>query len=563
MANKSMTKNRKNRYSALMLNLVYKCLLLVSVCCGSANILAAQGTTNQLLIEYRGTALQVSQSVQSASVFSTGESSGQRRSLGGNRYVIQLPREMTLAEAELFAQDMLQDSQVISAIPNKRFQAAFIPNDPDFFAQWNLIDGADDLDPDNLPVQTWGINAKEAWDITTGSGDIVVAVLDSGILPHADINPNRILPGYDFISDPEIENDSQPGRDSDPVDPGTAVFAGECGVGEPSQRDSWHGLLVTSMIIAEANNHNFITGIDHQAKVLPVRVLGKCGGLVSDINDAIRWAAGLSIPGVPANPTPANVINLSFSGLGACSRPEQAAINDAVLAGAVVVTAAGNSGDNSNLYSPANCNNIIAVGASRRDGGVTTYTNIGTVTDISAPGGDSDSTTMELPDGQGGVETVTNRTGRLIGLTNNNSFERIEGTSFSSAQVSAAASLLLAVKPSLKPWEIEAVLQITSRPFPANVVTLCPDRLDACYSACTVQTCGSGILNIKNAVEFVAAEDAVIPSVQPIFDLGNGGGGGGCVLRYQQESGVIGLSGLLLPLLFLMRRGTANKLKAS
>ena len=93
------------------------------------------------------------------------------------------------------------------------------------------------------------------------------------------LTPNRILPGYDFISDPEIENDSQPGRDSDPVDPGTAVFAGECGVGEPSQRDSWHGLLVTSMIIAEANNHNFITGIDHQAKVLPVRVLGKCGGL--------------------------------------------------------------------------------------------------------------------------------------------------------------------------------------------------------------------------------------------------------------------------------------------
>jgi serine protease len=128
---------------------------------------------------------------------------------------------------------------------------------------------------------------------------------------------------------------------------------------------------------ATSDNASGIAGIDFAARILPVRVLGKCGGLVSDIIDAIRWAAGLPVSGVPVNNNPAQVINLSLAGPGACSSAEQLAINDAVNAGAVVVVAAGNEGLNVKNYSPASCKNVVTVGAVARDGGITTYMNRG------------------------------------------------------------------------------------------------------------------------------------------------------------------------------------------
>src|SRR5690606_29042470 len=147
--------------------------------------------------------------------------------------------------------------------------------------------------------------ASAAWDLQRGSSSVVVAVLDTGILPHEDLAPARILPGYDFYSDLAHDNDGEPGWDADPRDPGDAVVADECGTGTPAENSSWHGLAVSGIVMASADNGLGIAGVDHGARLLPVRVFGKCGAWVSDLFDAMRWAAGLTVAGVPANPNPA------------------------------------------------------------------------------------------------------------------------------------------------------------------------------------------------------------------------------------------------------------------
>lgn len=182
-----------------------------------------------------------------------------------------------------------------------------VPNDPQYTNQWHY-------------KGTYGIDAPAAWDIITGSTDIVVAVIDTGICNHADL-AGRYLPGYDFVSDVLVANDGG-GRDGDASDPGDWITAAEDGSGYfagcGASDSSWHGTHVAGTIGAASNNNFGVAGINWVSKILPVRVLGKCGGNTSDIIDGMRWAAGLTVAGVPANPYPAKVLNMSLGGSGAC-----------------------------------------------------------------------------------------------------------------------------------------------------------------------------------------------------------------------------------------------------
>src|SRR5690606_25372148 len=193
-------------------------------------------------------------------------------------------------------------------------------------------------------------------DVTDGSG-VVVAVLDTGITNHSDLNAN-ILPGYDFISDTTVAGDGN-GRDSNPADPGD--YSG-------GSNSSWHGTHVTGTIAAVTNNNSGVAGVAPKAKVVPVRVLGRGGGYLSDIADGLIWASGGSVSGVPSNPYPAEVINMSLGGSGSCSSTYQNAINSAVGRGTTVVVAAGNSNADTVNYNPGNCNNVIAVASTTRSG---------------------------------------------------------------------------------------------------------------------------------------------------------------------------------------------------
>ncbi len=368
---------------------------------------------------------------------------------------------------------------VVYAQPNYLYRPLQTnPNDPGFAQQWHYQQNG--AASGNSPG---GISLPNVWDTNKGNRAVVVAVLDTGILSrHPDIvgSPNLIR-GYDMISDPFVANDGG-GRDDDPEDPGDGVAAGECGPGRPSRVSSWHGSHVAGTIgVGNSNNMVGVSGINWNARIMPVRVLGKCGGSTSDIIDAIRWAAGLPVPGVVNNGTPARVINMSLGGaqpcLGVGGDPAmQSAINDAVKANATVVVAAGNEATDASQASPAGCDNVITVAASDYRGHfVSRYSNFGSKVEIMAPGGDMqrDDNRDKQPDG---VLSLTQG-----GYAFNN------GTSMAAPHVAGVAALLVACDSKLTPAEILKRIQVTAIRRGQN-------------EGCPAGHCGAGLLNAKVAI---------------------------------------------------------------
>ncbi len=489
-----------------MINKINQVFLVLLLCVGvlaAPATVAGRGATNQLILRMADDGMRRIQSVQEQQMApdlrlpdGTPLRYIRRLSGDGNEVVVRLPAAVGAEAATELARQMAAKPEILSAEVDGYRYPALVPNDPgylglppNFLNQWNLFEDAG------------GIRMQAAWDTTTGSSAVIIALLDTGILPHRDLNAARIEAGYDFISDPDTANDGD-GRDPNPTDAGDAVVADECGQGSSAANSSWHGLTVAGIMVAESDNDLDIAGIDFFAHVLPVRVLGKCGGLVSDIVDAIRWSVGLHIAGVPDNPSPARVLNLSLSGPGDCSSSEQRAINDAVNAGAVVVVAAGNEGEDVATQSPANCDNVIVVGATNRAGSRTSYSNFGEQLDLSAPGGESGDGILTLSNN--GIKNAGND---IVGV--------VIGTSYTTAQVSAIASMMFSLDAVLTPDMVEDLLRRTTRAFP-----------DA---SCNTNNCGSGILDALAAF-FGALDPAPILGAKANTGESSdgGGGGGGC-----------------------------------
>ena len=387
--------------------------------------------------------------------------------------------------------------RLVAAPPLAAPLADVTPDDPRFDDQWHYR-----YDPG---VEE-GLNLVPAWGITTGAANTVVAVIDTGYRPHGDMG-GRFLPGHDFITNVATANDGD-ARDNDPADPGDWVGTNECAGGNSASNSSWHGTHVAGTIAANSNNGSAVAGVNWLAKVVPVRVLGKCGGSLSDIIDATRWAAGLPVPGAPANANPADVVNLSLGGGGACSVFFQNAFNDLAAAGVVSVVAAGNHGVNAINVTPANCNNIITVAATSKTGDQTYYTNFGAVVEIAAPGGE-----QFFANDPDGVLSTLNAGTNGPGADN---LVYYQGTSMAAPHVAGLVSLLLAEQPDLTPAEVLTILQDTARDFPAG-------------SGCTPAKCGAGIADAFAALsalspELVApvltapADGATIATDEPLLD---------------------------------------------
>ncbi|MFC2359255.1 MAG: S8 family peptidase [Actinomyces dentalis] len=341
------------------------------------------------------------------------------------------------------------------------------PNDKYFSRQWGLTS------------DSHGINATGAWSRSTGK-DVTVAVIDSGILPaHPDLE-NNLLPGYDFISDPWISRDDD-GRDADPSDNGDSADADICYQGSEARPSSWHGSHVAGIIAASTNNERGVAGVAPNARILPVRALGRCGGTSTDIIDALTWASGGHVNGVPDNDNPAQVINMSLGGTGTCPAFYQKAIDAAVERGSLIVTAAGNEDVDAGGVAPAGCQNVITVGATSSTGARSFYSNYGSVVDVSAPGGD--------PNTDDGIASTVDRSETT---PQEPAYGYMMGTSQAAPHVAGTIALLRAIKPTLTTEEATALLQNTSTPL----------------SNCDRDSCGTGIINATAAVDELAKQGA-------------------------------------------------------
>jgi serine protease len=449
--------------------------LLGLVACLSTSVFAADaGFTDRIIVKYRAvpaTAAAQTQQLRGVDLPAArhGVSLARVRATALGSQVLRVDRKLSIAEATQLAADIAaSDPNVEYAEPDRLMRRMFTPNDTRYNEQWHYFEA------------TGGINAPAAWDKATGTG-VVVAVLDTGYRPHADLDAN-ILQGYDFISDAFVGNDGN-ARDNDARDPGDWIDPGECGPGDPAtfEASSWHGTHVAGTIAAVTHNSNGVAGVAFNAKVVPARVLGKCGGYTSDIADAIVWASGGSVSGVPANANPAKVINLSLGGGGSCGTTTQNAINSARSRGAAVIVAAGNSNANAGNFSPANCSGVVTVAATGRNGGKASYSNFGATVEVAAPGG------------SGGANSVlsTLNAGTTIPAADN--YALYNGTSMATPHVAGVTALMFQAKPSLTPDEVTSILQSTARPFPASC-----------------SQCGAGIVNASAAV------DAALGTVPPV-----------------------------------------------
>ena len=438
---------------------------------------------------------------------------------------VQVVRADGMEAAEL-ARRLAAHPDVAYAVPNGRKQRVAAPNDPLYPASaterrsngTGLQDGPASGQwylraPDATVRSAIGIEA--AWARTRGSAGVVVAVLDTGVrLDHPDL-ATRLLPGYDFVTNATVANDGN-GRDADPSDPGDWVTSSEAGqapfTGCSASSSSWHGTATSSLIGAATDDANGMAGAAPGVRVLPVRVLGKCFGTDDDIIAGMRWSAGLPVDGVPLNPNPAKVLNLSLGGGGGCGAAYQAAVDEVTAAGVLVVAAAGNSvGGSVNV--PANCRGVVGVVALRHVGSKVGFSDMGPEISIAAPGGNCINVTPGTPCLYPILAASNSGARGPVASIWTDSYDITVGTSFSSPLVAAVAGLMVSQRPGITPAQMTAAMKSTARPFPTTGADNGPDDptpvpsctnlslagpSGQCY--CTTGLCGAGMLDAGAAV---------------------------------------------------------------
>jgi serine protease len=400
------------------------------------------------------------------------------------------------------------DPQVEYAEPDQRRHAHATPDDPLFSAQWYMQN-----------TQASAVDALGAWGLTTGSTGVVIADLDTGVrFDHPDLrnaSANRLLPGYTMIGPDSqgtflVANDGD-GRDPDASDPGDWVSSSDTKnpmfAGCKVSNSSWHGTRVAGILGAITNNQTGMAGMAWSGWILPVRVLGKCGGYDSDILAAMAWAAGMHVTGVPDNPYPARVLNMSFGAAGSCPAPYQQIVDELVVAGVLVVVSAGNGGGP--VDAPANCAGVAGIAGLRQVGTKVGYSSLGPEIALSAPAGNCVNTGAGQPC-LFSIQTLTN-TGMTVPGSNTYTDETNfnVGTSFSAPIVAGIAGLMLAVNGNLTSGQLIARLQAgATTPFPVSsdpTVPAChvpagPSDLQTSECNCTTSVCGAGMANAHGAV---------------------------------------------------------------
>jgi serine protease len=419
--------------------------------------------------------------------------------------------------AQMLERLRADDTVEYVVIDQRRFPHATNPNDTLFTNQWYLKN-----------TEVSAVNAIDAWDIERGSAGVVIAVLDTGVLyDHPDLGRadrgGKLLPGFDFVIAEHMANDGN-ARDSDPSDPGDWIDAADKANAIYTNCDtaasSWHGTRVAGMIGALTNNTSGVSGLNWNSFILPVRVLGKCGGLDSDILAGMRWAAGLPVAGAPINPTPARILNASFGSDGPCEPTYRDVINELTARKVLLVLSAGNEG--TVVSSPANCSGVAAIAAIRHAGSKVGFSSLGPEVTVAAPGGNC----VNINGGPCLFSLDTTSNGGATVPATHTFTDQITsnlGTSFSAPIVSGIAALMLSRNANLSTGQMLARLREGSRPFPTAVAdepTIQACRVPAdnqdfqlAQCLCTSATCGAGMVNAAGAVD--AADRPIAAVVLP------------------------------------------------
>ncbi|WP_164931765.1 S8 family serine peptidase [Dyella sp. M7H15-1] len=408
-----------------------------------------------------------------------------QRKLAVGSDLIRTSRKLSQSEANALMVQLTSDPAVAHVQPDRKMYAVrdiaapntmskpsdtptpVTPNDP-YYAQYQW----------NFSNATGGANVNNAWNIADGTG-VTVAVIDTGITEHPDLDTSLGNAGYDFIYDHEVSGRTTDGRVAGGWDEGDWTEANQCGIGSPAEGSSWHGTNVAGVIGELTDNGVGMAGIAYNAKVLPIRVLGHCGGYASDISDAIEWASGGHVDGVPDNTHVAQVINMSLGGSGVCtaSDPEYQAIQDALSRGTTVVVAAGNSSADVSTATPASCPGVIAVASNGVTGKRAFYSNYGRGITISAPGGG-----VYANDASSGEQVTDGFIWQAINLGKTTpdypadsvqAYGGMAGTSQATPQVTGTVAMVVGAVnasglPALTPAQITDVLVNSARPFPVT-----------------------------------------------------------------------------------------------
>ena len=472
-----------------------------------------------------------------------GVSHVRRLAIGGD--LMRTSRKLDSSEAEALVRQLAADPAVAYVAPDAlRFpvrdvraqdDAPVVVNDTYYVKyQWHLREpnGAAEPEGTSTVSNLGGANVAKAWNLADGTG-ITVAVLDTGITVHPDLDTSLVDAGYDFISDALHSGRATDGRIAGGYDPGDwttddKYLAANGGCVDPSdpnaptaEPSSWHGTHVSGTVGELTNNALGMAGVAYKAKVLPVRVLGHCGGYDSDISDAIIWAAGGTVAGVPANTHPAQVINMSLGGSGVCAAddPEAKAIAQANALGTVVVVAAGNSGKDAANYTPASCPGAVTVASVGISSKKAFYSNYGSRVNVAAPGGG-----IYTNDASSGAQVNTGFVWQALNagttVPGSTTYGGFAGTSQATPHVTGVVALM------------QSARLATSQPLfsPADVLTVLKNTAHA-PAVAPSQKIGAGI------VDAYAAVTAAINN-----DLG-GGDGGDSAVPLDNGVAATGLSG--------------------
>lgn len=508
-----MTVNTKNLRVSLLASVIAAAVAGPAFAAGQAPLevrpmpapAAQQDTGTRLIVKYRDnrTAPAVkAQSVQaaakralgsrlvrnSAAAGATAPEARHVRTMSIGSDVVKLSRKLDAAQLDAVIRELRADPAVERVEVDRMVhhtgvaqvrtdvQPSLVPDDP-YYAQYNW----------HLQDTPGGIHAEDAWDVSTGEGT-VVAVVDTGIVPHPDMDAN-MLEGYDFISDAFVSR-----RDTDDRVPGAYDYGDwnlDASVCQIRSQSSFHGTHVAGTVAELTDNGLGMAGTAHDAQVLPLRVLGRCGGYTADVIDAVVWAAGGEVPGIPMNENPAEVINLSLGGSGECLQSEQDAFALARSLGSLVVTSAGNSNADVSNFSPANCDNVMVVAAGRINGGRASYSNYGSLVHLTAPGGGG--SVDGNPNGYVWQASNSSDTSPDLGEP---TYVGMSGTSMASPHVAGVAAMVQSAVVAaggdpLSPAELQELLIDSVRPFPSN-----PDR-----------PIGAGLLDAPGALELALGTD--------------------------------------------------------